>query len=520
MNSLKNSSPLIRLLCGAGTIATLVPGVFAQTIGPSTSSTPYLEASGDGLGRISFTSIRAVQDGPSKGLPQMVGIPDGLGAYDNYDGTFTLLMNHELGSTAGAVQDHGARGAFVSKWVVDKTTLEVKSYTDLIQEVKLWNAGTASFATPASPVALNRLCSGDLAPVTAFQSGGLGTAARIFLSGEEAGAEGRAFGHVATGPEAGTSYELASLGKFSWENAAANPFQQARTIVAGTDDGAGGQVYFYVGDKRSAGNEVEKAGLVGGSLYGLKLDGIAAELDSTVITAGLRFSLADLGDVSGKTGSQIDSASAGVTTGFQRPEDGAWNPADPSQFFFVTTDGSAATDRSRLWGLTFDDITDPTKGGVVSLLLDGTEGQLMMDNMTVSPDGKKILLQEDPGANNRLAKIWEYDLFSDTLTEIAQHSPALFSQSSSQGAFPFNRDEESSGIIPLWDILGPGYYALDVQAHTAANGTAYPGAVEHGQLLVMRDASLTPVPEVGAPGVVLVGVAAVAGLIGRRRASV
>ena len=27
----------------------------------------------------------------------MVGIPDGLGAYDNGDGTMTVLMNHELG---------------------------------------------------------------------------------------------------------------------------------------------------------------------------------------------------------------------------------------------------------------------------------------------------------------------------------------------------------------------------------------------------------------------------------------
>jgi hypothetical protein len=35
---------------------------------------------------------------------RMVGIPDGLGAFDNGDRTFTLLMNHELGSTLGAVR--------------------------------------------------------------------------------------------------------------------------------------------------------------------------------------------------------------------------------------------------------------------------------------------------------------------------------------------------------------------------------------------------------------------------------
>ena len=51
---------------------------------------------------------------------RMVGIPDGLGAFDNGDGTFTLLMNHELGNTLGAIRAHGSKGAFVSKWIIDK----------------------------------------------------------------------------------------------------------------------------------------------------------------------------------------------------------------------------------------------------------------------------------------------------------------------------------------------------------------------------------------------------------------
>ena len=34
--------------------------------------------------------------GDSVGGYRMVGVPDGLGAYDNGDGTFTVLMNHEL----------------------------------------------------------------------------------------------------------------------------------------------------------------------------------------------------------------------------------------------------------------------------------------------------------------------------------------------------------------------------------------------------------------------------------------
>jgi hypothetical protein len=56
---------------------------------------------------------------------RMAGIPDGLGAYDNGNGTFTVLMNHELGNTAGDVRAHGSKGAYVSDLTIDKATLSV-----------------------------------------------------------------------------------------------------------------------------------------------------------------------------------------------------------------------------------------------------------------------------------------------------------------------------------------------------------------------------------------------------------
>ena len=46
---------------------------------------------------------------------RMVGIPDGLGAYDNGNGTFTVLMNHEIAGGGGVARAHGSAGAFVSK---------------------------------------------------------------------------------------------------------------------------------------------------------------------------------------------------------------------------------------------------------------------------------------------------------------------------------------------------------------------------------------------------------------------
>jgi len=59
---------------------------------------------------------------------------------------------------------------------------------------------------------------------------------------------------------------------------------------------------------------------------------------------------------------------------------------------------------------------------------------------------------------------------------VAQHDPARFTPDAP--GF-LTQDEESSGIIPMDDILGEGWYLLDVQAHYATDAEL----VEGGQLL-------------------------------------
>ncbi len=67
---------------------------FANAItGPSSSQSPYVIRSQPGVVTKSILTT-----GDSVGGYRMVGIPDGLGAFDNGDGTFTVLMNHELGA--------------------------------------------------------------------------------------------------------------------------------------------------------------------------------------------------------------------------------------------------------------------------------------------------------------------------------------------------------------------------------------------------------------------------------------
>jgi len=504
--------------------------------GPSSSATPYLVPTAPNVQTLSLvtTPDRVPLKGSTSGQTfEFEGTPDGIGAFDNGDGTYTVLVNHEFTPTVGATRSHGSAGAFVSRLVVNKATNAVVSGEDLIKQVFLGVGATAG------TTAFNRFCSADLPALTAFSAGTLGTTNRIFMNGEEAGAEGRAFGHVATGPDAGKSYELPYLGKFSWENSVANPGTGTTTAVAGTDDSStNGQVYVYIGAKTGTGNDIQRAGLTNGSLYGIKVTGVTQEdrtngLSTSSPTFSGAFTLASLGDVSAKNGATLDSDSvtAGVTS-FLRPEDFTWDADNPSVGYFQTTDRydqvkdgtGPQVGRSRLWKIAFSDINNLPAGGTITALLDGTESQNMLDNLASSRGGKLLLL-EDVGNQAHNGKMFSYDVASDTLTQVAKHDPARFGDLGQPATAPFNQDEETSGVIDVSDIYGgaPGsYYLFDDQAHYPIAGAA----VEGGQLLLMHlgaDVFGTPganVPEVPfAVALPLVGFVAAGGayLIRRRR---
>lgn len=437
---------------------------------------------------VNVKSVLTVGDSPSSGTYPMVGSPDGLGLFDNSDGTFTLLMNHELASGSGSVRAHGAAGAFISRYVIDKATLDVVAGADLIQQVFGWNAATQSSDLSSSIVAFNRFCSGDLAAVSAYSDNGLGSTARIFLTGEEGGS-GRAVATVASGPDAGKSYILGAFspatngsgltGTASWENLLANPFSQAKTVVIGNNDGGSGvmagALAVYVGTKQSSGTEADKAGLTNGVLKFVTVAGNAAEIAdaatrSTGITSGTAFTLSSV-----------------ASTSFSRPEDGAWNPLNPNEYYFATTDRldqvsdgvGGQVGRSRLWRLTFSDIANPDAGGTIDLLVDGdTVGGAkvnMLDNLTIDRAGR-ILLQEDTGGAAHNAKIWQYDIATDTLTLLARHDPTRFGDIGVNATAPFTIDEESSGIVDAQDVLGPGWFLLTVMAHYPLGGALVEGA--------------------------------------------
>ncbi len=312
------------------------------------------------------------------------------------------------------------------------------------------------------------------------------------MNGEETGNEGRGMAHIATGVEAGTSYQIPHMGRYSYENSVASPYPQDKTIVVGLDDSSPGQVYVYVGNKSFNGSPIEKAGLFGGKLYGIGVQGMFNEQSASTVAANTKFNMIDMSSWAMQSGSLLNTNSnnSGVTN-FLRPEDGAWDPNRPSDFYFVTT--ASFSTNSRLWRLRFTDIMNPELGGTITPVLLGSEGHHMFDNMVMDNHGH-IMLQEDPGNQSWTAKVWQYNIRTNTLTNVMDQDTTRFKAG---GANYLTQDEESSGIIDLQGVKGPGWFLLYDQCHY---GIPSP-IVEGGQLLAyFNPATAAANPEINLQG--------------------
>jgi len=436
----------------------------------------------------------------------MVGIPDGLGAMGNGQ-TFSLFMNHELTASNGVARAHGRIGAFVSKWTIDRNSLEVIEGEDLTpspSHVMQWDAANKRYLS--STTTWDRLCSADLPDPKALCHGNRGTSERIFFNGEEV-TFGRAWARIVTGPHAGEAWELPRLGKMSFENVVLCPHTKDKTVAAMFDDGSINtaapaasnpcEVYIYVGDKQREGNDIERAGLTNGKLYGVQVFRgntlVTAESNdfglgdaSTGYVGSGRFGLVEIGNAGNVellTGLQIEQDSINKNVfRMLRPEDGAWDPrgnGNDALYFVTTGDINPPGVTSRLWRLTFEDVENPERGGRIEILLTNTAGR-MFDNITIDKLGR-LFLQEDTGNNPWVSQIWAYGIDSGSLTKVAYHNPELFQPGVNPGTF-VTQDEESSGIIDAQEILGQGWFLFVVQNHKASSEIEL---VQGGQLLAM-----------------------------------
>ncbi len=500
-----------------GQTAGLGNGSDRMSPAPTTTAEPYVIPVAP---RVNIVSHLTVDDLPAGNGYRMVGIPDGLGAFQKRDNV-VAFMNHELTDDAGIVRRHGEQGAFISRLVINPDSGAVVRGRDLVSSVRYYHYRTNSYSdTPGAPedatyghtAAFSRFCSASLTTFRQLFSGasGNGFRGRLFFGNEEFGDEGRLFATRRNG----RSIQLPRLGLFSWENTLAAPNTTDTTMVVGNEDANPGQLRIYVGRKRPSGGAVHKAGLTNGRLFVVDAVNEAVSTDAEFRTA---YQTGEPAPVVFGAGEEIDWRQSGVEQNVEaaakglslnRIEDGAFDPRRKNDYYFTTTEGGGTNpnpsepgnsrDGGGLWRLRFADIESPERGGTLTLVLDGTEAPYLSkpDNMEIDDEGN-LLIQEDPGGNDHLARIVAYNLDTGARGVVARFDPGLFGVSNPSGATPDDRavlttDEESSGIISTDHQFGDDTFLFNAQVHTEkglppGNGSGtVEEYVERGQLLSME----------------------------------
>lgn len=496
--------------------------------GPSTTVRPYVIPVADG---VRTKSLLTVGDEPASNGYKMVGIPDGLGAFRRQGNKFTVIMNQELRSNQGIVRRHGEKGAFDSKLRIDANTLEVTSGSDFIDPgVDYWDYISQTFGPTASAGGPNprsagdtfqaqvkafaRFCSGTLTAPGQLYNGASrrGYDGQIYFANEENGEEGRSFGVT----EGGTTKQLPRLGLISWENTLPAYNSSDTTLVIGQEDSAAAQIWAYVGHKSKKGDAFRRAGLTTGSNNVVSVEDGLAKTNPAHVNTDAEFRAAygkgkqaavELAEVDwDQSGARQHAEGAADGLSLNRIEDGSWDPRwrHRNDFYFLTTEGQtgapsptglAGRDGGGLWRLSFEDREHPEDGATLTLLLDGSEAPFLNkpDNMTIDRSGN-LMIQEDPGKNAHVARIVAYDIATGRRGVVATFDPALFAPATPGGEdAKLTVDEESSGIIPVDQQLGKGFFLFDAQVHPAkADGSYNDGSkpteaeVEKGQLLVLK----------------------------------
>jgi len=431
------------------------------------------------------------------------GIPDGMGAYDNGRGGVTLLSVHEVATdNPFALKGKSTTapwGTSITKLTVSKSTKAVTKVEEFMKKVNFYNYSTAKYQeTPAgaAPVGatagffdwgISRFCSATWAAAGTFIHNGVGYAGGLFLTGEETGNESRGFAFE----EDGTGHQLPRMGMLSFENIMPSLKPGANTVAIATEDNGDGQLYVYAGKKQSTGTAIDKAGLTNGDLHVMSIPTIKSD-NLFRTTAGLNKKVAtEFVKVDWNTSPAAfakESTEKGMT--LARIEDGHWDPSNPNVFYFLTTESNkdpiatapnpatptVTRDGGALWRLTFKDAQNPAAGAELEMLLNGGESVYMSkpDNMTVTDDGKYLLLQEDPGGNEALARIVAYRVSDSKLAVIAEFDAKKFKTGGSE--FMTN-DEESSGIINANEFFAkPGdtnsYFFFNAQIHVKTGAIA------------------------------------------------
>jgi hypothetical protein len=504
-----------RTLTVAAAIA--AAAAIAGTVPAATTVKPYIESVGS---EYTVTPLFSVDDkvpllGGTPGQQyRMVGIPDGLGAHPNGDGTSTLFMNHELTSSTLSEPIVGGpknRGAYVSQWILDADGDPIagrRAYDSVFIEDTF--VGPAPDTTNTTR-GLARFCSGFLAgPANGFDRW-------IYLTNEEEQNAANTFdgmGGVSVAIFDNELHTLPDMGRFSKENTVVQPHQGTRTLIFSLEDGPptlDNQLFMYIGQKdTSAGASVlERNGLVDGTLYVFRSFDRERNSERTFVSGSVTGEWVAIPNAGALTDAQLEAASdAANAMTFIRPEDGAFNPNNPNEFFWVTTGSSSGSaegvnEYGRLYSLRLHP-RNPLGPATLKIVYNadlvvagGGDTALSPDNIDTS--SRYLMINEDGttetravmAAKGRDGSIWRFDLVRDnpgvdvtTGVRVAElNPPGRDNVPVGPGVW------ESSGIIDASALFGADTWLSDVQAHPP---TAAPGGpavtVEDGQLFVMTPA--------------------------------
>ncbi len=497
------------VLAGAAVAAGIAVAAATGAIDPTVKNYAVGVAGGYETTRIISVGDTVDETSDSSKDYQMVGIPDGLGAHKNPNGTVTVFMNHELRFDTQSEPVLGEplnRGPIVSKLLLSSDGKTVLSGERAYDSVYLDDTYKGSAPTVANATrSFARFCSGSLAGLEQ------GFDRWIYFANEES--EGLSTfggtGGLSVAIFDNEAHALPYLGRFAWENTLVKKSTGDLTVIMGMEDGpasqdpleSNSQLYMYVGqkDRRPGATVLQRNGLTGGKLYVFKSKNGSRNSELDFQNGTLAGEWVAIPGAQNMSDVQLEVAAdkAGAMV-FARPEDGAFNTRNDDEYFFVTTGGAVGANvLGRLYSLKLNP-SDPTRNATLSVVYNADEVIAQGGDIAISPDnidvGADYLMINEDGttesrqvmaAKGRDGAIWRFDLKSGEGVNAASalmvaelDPPGRDGKAVAPGVW------ETSGIIDTAALFGAGSWLFDVQAHSPTTAPT-PNTVEDGQLLLL-----------------------------------
>ncbi len=393
------------------------------------------------------------------------GLPEGFGFYKLSHGHFALLVSE--GTVSGDISSYDVHPFFDSQGltaIIDSAGLAFKKVYDVKGRRYHSRRGSLARLGGAFMAGENEGFNRDILVTGENEAG-----SRTF-DGAEGGRALAVFNRRA--------YFLPRMGRYAKGAPAVLTGSGAKTIVVFPE--AGGEapdsnLYLYVGTKSSRGNEVERNGLANGRLYVMKVSGAPTEEALSERGKSYRFTFVPVSWDQSAAALKRE-ASERHATGFISIGGCAQNLSKPSVLYFVSLGSDArgktlkyVNHNGRLYRLVFDDLTNPTAGGLLTVLLSGTEGIVSPSSVAVNRRGM-LLIGEAPTfpLPGRNTSVWSYKPKSGFLTRLLEVRTKRA---------PIRGGWTTTGVVDASPVLGNDWWLVAVHSSGMVKGTEVAGQV-------------------------------------------